>query len=234
MVDRLLTDEVARALSGVLPPGSKRKARTWTRTEGVIRSTVAVVRNPSSFGLGEDLCVEARVGLSNGRGYGFHRVDGTTTGGRNWWLKPQQVDNEDERRRIRNEIEDHLRSDVIPWIDERATPSGFLDHCGDDQLPYRLIEACLAFGEDEMLAEVLQRGSQKGPPEARLGRDLYAVPAEAALRAYAHLGQRPSEEWAAHARAVLASYRGRPPKAERQIFEELEALVSRLSDTDRR
>lgn len=214
-----------------MPPGFARKSRRWFRVEGAIESAVSVVRNPSSFGLGEDLCIEAQVRLHNGRGYGFHRVDGTTTGGRNWSLKPQQTADEVERLRIRSEIEEHVGSEVLPWIEGRATPSGYLDHVEDDRVPYRLIEACLAFGEDEKLAELLARGPQTELPTDRLSRDLYALPAEAALRAYAHLQQRPSQEWSTHARGVLASYRGRPPKSERRVFEELKAQVAALTDS---
>ena len=79
-------------------------------------------------------------------------------------------------------------------------------------MPYRLIEAYLAFGDDAALVETLERGPQTGLPTDHLSRDLYAVPAEAALRAYEHLDRSPSTEWMAQARAVLASYRGRPPK----------------------
>lgn len=226
-----LADVVTRGLGVVMPPGFAPTTRQWFRVEGAIESAVSVVRNPSSFGLGEDLCIEARVRLHNGRGYGFHRVDGTTTGGRNWWLRPQQTADEVERLRIRSEIEDHVRDEVLPWIERRATPSGYLDHLEDDRVPYRLIEACLAFGEDEKLAGVLAGGPQTGLPTDRLSRYVYALPAEAALRAYAHLRLRPSPEWSEHARGVLASYRGRPPKSERRVFEELKALVDALTDS---
>lgn len=226
-----LADVVSRGLGVVMPPGFARKTRRWSRVEGGIESAVSVVRNPSSFGLGEDLCVEARVRLHNGRGDGFYRVDGTTTGGRNWWLKPQHTADDVERLRIRSDIEAHIRSDVLPWIEGRATSSGYLDHVADDRVPRRLIEACLAFGDDEKLAEVLARGPQTGLPEDRLSRELYALPAEAALRAYAHLQLPPSRDWSAHARGVLASYRGRPPKSERRVFEELQAQVAALTDS---
>lgn len=222
-------DEVSRALGAVLPPGFARKTRRWCRLDGPIESVVSVVRNPSSFGLGEDLCIEARVRLRNGRGYGFHRVDGTTTSGRQWWLKPERTTDSAERLRIRTEIENHVRDDVLPWIEQRATTSGYLDHLEDDRVPYRLIEACLAFGDDEKLVEVLARGPQTGPPPDRFSRELYALPAEAALRAYAHLRRPPSAEWSAQARTVMTSYRGRPPKAEQRVFEELKARVAELA-----
>ena len=118
-----------------------------------------------------------------------------------------------------------------PTVRDTGSTPGYLDRIEDDRVPYRLIEACLAFGEDEKLAEVLARGPQTGLPTDRLSRDLYALPAEAALRAFAHLRLRPSPEWSTHARGVLASYRGRPPKSERRVFEELKAQVGALTDS---
>lgn len=230
VAETTFADEVARGLQPLMPSGFARKGRRWSRISDGIQSTLMVVRNPSSFGLGDDLCIEARVQLSNGRGYGYFRVDGTETGGRNWWLKPQNASDAAERLRIRVEIHDHVQGVALPWIGARSTPGGYLAQCHDDRVPYRLIEASLAFGNDELLAEVLQRGPQEGPPTSRLGRQLYAVPAEAALRGYAHLGVAPSSAWMQQARAALASYRGRPPKSDLSIYQDLKARVDALTD----
>ena len=223
------TDEVARGLQPLMPSGFARKGRRWSRIRDGIQSTLMVVRNPSSFGLGDDLCIDARVQLSDGRGYGYFRVDTTETGGRNWWLKPQSAHDAAERLRIRDEIHDHVQVVALPWIDARATPGSYVAHCVDDRVPYRLIEASLAFGDDELLAEVLQRGPQEGPPKSHLGRRLYAVPAEAALRGYTHLGVAPSSAWMQQAEAVLASYRGRLPKSDLSIYQDLKARVDALA-----
>lgn len=221
-------DEVAKSLGAVMPPGFSRKGRNWSRRSDGLASSLRVVRN-EPYELGEALLIDARVTLESGRGVGFVFHDRMKPSDANWQLKLGAADDVAERQRIRGEIHQHVRDVSLPWIEERATPGAYVAHLRDFYQPYQRIEAFLAFGPDASLAAVLEEGPKMEVPTTLSDRRWGAISAEAALRGYETLGTPPSPEWREFARAVLTTYKGRPPNADRDCYVELAARLHAFS-----
>jgi hypothetical protein len=215
---------ISKDLGAALPPEFKRRGRKWSRVVNGIRQEIVLRRIKPWFGYEADSAM-MRLGTEHG-------LDGQELWPSDYFseLSPWRLDvtsDPDRLAEIARQVRDDL-NEVLAFLDSVSSQEGLIQWTAKIRREIDVFRLYVAFGRAGDVEWCLE--SPEFRPH-RDSRDLNLLWADCVLEGYELLDKTPSDFWLSFAQSAVKSYRGRPPKDCRSMWE---AARSRLSTTSPR